>query len=245
MALLAVGLALLPTAVLTMFVAVRTLGRLAWHSPSAWPFTAGAVLALLLWLAGLCAAGLGRGLPARTLLALRWIYVFGHEFTHALAAWAMGAEVHAMEVRSDGGHVDMSRSGALISLAPYCLPVYTAAVVIGCKALLWLRPGCLSLSVFWGLVGLTLAGHLLMTGECLWTRRQPDLAAAGGIIFSLAVIAIVNGWVVLLLAKALFPHAVSLLDPLRQVAAWSRACWLGSFKFLKDLFGPILARYPA
>jgi len=241
---LVLGLALLPTAALTLFAAARTLGALALRAPSSWPFTAGALCALGLWLLGLAGEGRDRRLQARALKALRWLYVFGHELTHALAAWSVGARVHAVEVRSDGGHVDLSRSGAFISLAPYCVPIYTVLVVVGYRVLLWLVPGRVGPDLFLGLLGFTLAGHLIMTGECIRRRSQPDLAAAGGLVFSLAAIAIANGLAVMLLTKALFPRAVALAGPLRQVAILSVGFWAWSYRFLRWLLGPIKAGYP-
>ena len=92
-------------------------------------------------------------------------------------------------------------------------------------------------------MGITLAGHLLMTGECLWQRRQPDLAAAGGLLFSLSVIALCNGLAVMLLTKALFPRAVELAGPLRQVAELSAAFWAGGWGLLADALGPIKRGY--
>ncbi|MBI5242003.1 MAG: M50 family metallopeptidase [Elusimicrobia bacterium] len=236
---LILGLALLPTAALTVYSAAHVLGVLFAQVPSAWPFLAGASAAAGLWLLGLAAEGRGRTAGARLLRALRWIYVFGHEFTHVLAAWAVGGKVHAMEVTSDGGHVDLSHSNAFISLAPYCVPIYTVLVVLGYRTAQWLCPGRLGLGVFLALMGVTLAGHLLMTGECLWQRRQPDLAAAGGLLFSLSVIAICNGLVVMLLSKALFPRAVAVAGPLRQTAEFSAAFWSGGYGLLKSFLGPI------
>lgn len=241
---LALGLALIPTAAFTLFSAAQILGRVTIQTPSAWPFTAGVLAALGLWFLGFAAVEGRRGLVGRCLSLVRWLYVFGHEMTHALAAWSLGAEVHGMAVRADGGHVDLSRSGVFISLAPYCVPIYSILVVIAYRILMWCYPGRFGLGWFLGLMGFTLAGHLLMTGECLWQRRQPDLAAAGGMVFSLSVIAIANGLAVMLLAKALFPRAVGLAAALRQVAVWSAAFWSWSWRALKTLLWPIKAGYP-
>ena len=240
---LILGLALLPTAALTVFSAAHVLSALFAKAPSAWPFLAGAGAASGLWLLGLAAQSRGRDAGARVLRALRWVYVFGHEVTHVLAAWSVGGQVHGIEVSSDGGHVDLSRSGAFISLAPYCIPIYTVIVVVGYRVMQWLYPGRLGLGAFLALMGVTLAGHLLMTGECLWQRRQPDLAAAGGLVFSLAVIAICNGLVVMVLTKALFPRAVALAGPLRQVVELSAGFWVWNYRFLKGFLGPIQKGY--
>jgi hypothetical protein len=237
-------LALLPTAALTLFAAAQSLGALLANMNSAWPFLAGAAGAAGLWLLGLAARSRGRAVGARALRALRWSYVFGHEFTHVLAAWATGAEVHGMEVRSDGGHVDLSRSGAFISLAPYCVPIYTVLVVVGYRLLQWRAPGRLGSAGFLILMGATLAGHLLMTAECLWQRRQPDLAAAGGLVFSLVIIALCNGLVVMALTKALFPRVVAMAGPLRRVLHLSAGFWCWIYRFLKVSLGPIKKGYP-
>jgi hypothetical protein len=100
------------------------------------------------------------------------------------------------------------------------------------------------LGVFLVLMGATLAGHLLMTGECLWRRKQPDLDAAGGLIFSLAIIALCNGLVVMALSKALFPRSVAFAGPLRQVVELSGRFWSWSYRSLKAFLGPIKAGYP-
>jgi len=238
---LLLGLILAPTAALTVLSAAQTLGTVAWRAPSARPLAAGALAAAGLWLLGLAAQRRGRGLGARALRAVRWVYVLGHELTHALAAWSVGAEVHGIEVRSDGGHVDLSRSGTFISLAPYCVPIYTLAVVLGYRVLQWLTPGRLGFGLFLGLMGVTLAGHLLMTAECLWQSRQPDLDAAGGLVFSLAIIAVSNGLLVLLLTKTLFPRAVVLSGSLRQVADLTVAFWDWNYRALAGLLGPVWA----
>ena len=59
-----------------------------------------------------------------------WIYVFGHELTHALWTWLFGGQVKKMKVSSDGGHVVVSKTNFLIALAPYFFPFYTALVIV-------------------------------------------------------------------------------------------------------------------
>ncbi len=58
-----------------------------------------------------------------------WIYVFGHELTHALWAWLFGGRVKKMKVTSEGGHVVISKTNFLIVLAPYFFPLYAVMVV--------------------------------------------------------------------------------------------------------------------
>src|SRR5213593_2215443 len=58
-----------------------------------------------------------------------WIYVFGHELTHALWAWLFGGRVRKFKATSQGGQVVTTKSNFLIALAPYFFPVYVALVL--------------------------------------------------------------------------------------------------------------------
>lgn len=217
------------------------MGLLASRSPSSFPFVAGLGASLVLWLFARCVLE-GAGGPAALGASLvRRAYVFGHELTHALAAWAVGAEVHAFHVGEHGGHVDLSRSSAFIALAPYCVPIYTLLVIAGYRVLVWLRPGAGSDGLFLGLLGLSLAFHVLLTFESLVDHDQPDLTAAGGVVFSLALIALVNGLLVLLLLKLLFPRAVALSEPLWLVMTRSAAFWSWAGRHARALAGRVLA----
>lgn len=225
---LLVGLALMPTALLSLAAAARALGTACLRSPSAVPFAAGAALSLAFWLFArylVEGAGPGSWLAA----AASRIYVFGHELTHALAAWSVGGKVHSFHVGEDGGHVDVSESNAFVALAPYCVPIFTLVVVAGWRVVLWRRPDAPD-SAFLVLMGLTLSFHLLKTFECLWDRRQPDLHAAGGAVFSLAWIGLANGALLLLLVKVLFPRAVDLSAEVYAAASWSARFWSGAWR---------------
>src|SRR5947209_7375633 len=61
--------------------------------------------------------------------AFQWIffrpmrtYVFGHELSHAIAAWMSGAKVKHFHVSKKGGSVTVSKSNFFVALAPYILP---------------------------------------------------------------------------------------------------------------------------
>lgn len=229
------GIALLPSSGLTLWAAARTLGRLVSTAPSSYPFLAGLALGALGWLFGSYCVVADSGPAAFAGSLSRRVYVLGHELTHALAAWSVGAKVHGFHVAEDGGHVDLSHSNAFIALAPYCVPIYTVLVVAGYRAWLWLKPGAGAEALFLALMGLSLSFHLVKTAQALWETRQPDLAAAGGAVFSLAWISLANGLLLLLLLKALFPGHVGLSASLHQVAAETGAFWAGVHGFLKPL----------
>ncbi|MHB2026180.1 MAG: hypothetical protein ACYCPQ_06035 [Elusimicrobiota bacterium] len=158
-------------------------------------------------------------------------YVFGHEATHALAAWLSGGSVFAFRAGRRSGHVDLDRSNAFIALSPYCIPFYTVAALIAWRAVLVFEPRTPTFP-FLALLGLTLGFHLCKTAEYLHDLSQPDLKAAGGRLFSLSIIILANGIAILGLSKALFPRAVSLGSVLEAASSssagfWTRAARLG------------------
>ena len=53
-----------------------------------------------------------------------WVYVFGHELTHVLWTWLFGGRVTKFKATPKGGHVVVTKSNFLISLAPYFFPTY-------------------------------------------------------------------------------------------------------------------------
>ena len=45
-----------------------------------------------------------------------WVYVFGHELTHALWTWLFGGKVKKFKVSALGGHVVITKSNFLIAI---------------------------------------------------------------------------------------------------------------------------------
>ena len=221
-----IGAALAPFAAALLVLALKSLFLAAGRSGDALPFFAGFAGAALAWLAARFFPPQGRA--TRTFdAAQRRIYIFGHELSHALAAWLSGASIFAFHVGRRSGHVDLDKSNALIALAPYCLPVYTAAGLLAWRVALAFKPG-LPAAPFLAFLGLTLAFHLTKTLEYVWDLSQPDLKAAGGVVFSLSAIAAANGLVILGLAGALFPRSVFFLAAVRSSWSWEARFWLGA-----------------
>lgn len=113
-------------------------------------------------------------------------YVLGHELTHALWALMMGGRIGKMKVGKSGGHVELSKTNFLITLAPYFFPFYTFIVI----AIYYLLGFVIDLEPhrIWGLaaVGLTWAFHVTFTISML-SAQQPDIQEHGR-LFSYAVI---------------------------------------------------------
>lgn len=152
-----------------------TLHEAFWVSEEFWFFSLGVVL----WLVAFF------GLP-RPL----WIYVFGHELTHALWVWLHGGRVSEFRITPHGGHILADRINTAIALAPYFFPIYSLLVIAayGIAGLFWdmapFRP------VLYMLIGATWAFHITFT---VWMipRGQSDLTY-GGTFFSLVLIVALN-----------------------------------------------------
>ena len=140
-----------------------------------------------------------------------WIYVFGHELTHALWTWILGGRVKKMKVSSAGGHVVISKTNFVIALAPYFFPFY-AAVVIGVFVVgqfIW--PRVEYLVWFHLALGAAYAFHVTLTWHALQTR-QTDITSQG-YLFS-AVVIFLGNCLVLLLGLPLLTARVGLLEAL-------------------------------
>jgi hypothetical protein len=124
-----------------------------------------------------------------------WIYVFGHELTHALWTWLFGGEVKKMKVSSSGGHVVISKTNFAIALAPYFFPLYAALVIAGFALGNWIWNWQGYLVWFHLLLGAAYAFHVTLTFHVLQTR-QSDITSQG-YLFSVVVIFLGNVCVLL------------------------------------------------
>jgi hypothetical protein len=119
-----------------------------------------------------------------------WVYVVGHELTHAVWAWLFGAELKAFKATSKGGHVIVTKSNFLIALAPYFFPLYATIIVAiyAAAQLLWNW----SPYVVWFhlLLGAAYAFHITLTWHVLQTE-QTDITEQG-YLFSAVVIFLGN-----------------------------------------------------
>ncbi len=152
------------------------------------------------------------------------LYVFGHELTHALWAWLFGGRVKKMKVTSGGGHVVITKTNFLITLAPYFFPLY-AVIVIAVFAIghwLW---GWERLLVFFDLLlGAAYAFHVTLTIHTLQTQ-QSDITSQGylfsGVVIFLGNAIILLFGIPLLTQKMTLGHAFHLwLMDISTVLHW-------------------------
>ena len=127
-----------------------------------------------------------------------YLYVLGHELTHAFFIFICGGKVSGFKVTPDGGYVITNKTNVLIALSPYFVPFWTCIVLIvsyitGCFIQIPYHA-----EILYFLIGFTWTFHLAWT---IWMipRDQPDLKENGS-FFSLTVIYLAN---ILLLATLL------------------------------------------
>lgn len=158
-----------------------------------------------------------------------WIYVVGHELTHAVWTWLCGGKVKKFKASSKGGHVVITRNNFLISLAPYFFPLYAVLVVVVFLTghLIWdWRSHQIAFHL---LLGAAYSFHVTLTVHILRTR-QSDITQ-NGCLFS-AVIIFLGNLLVLLVGLPLLTNRVGLA----RVFHWWLADIGGVFQRLAGMF---------
>jgi hypothetical protein len=155
-----------------------------------------------------------------------WLYVVGHELTHAIWTWAFGGRVKAFRATSKGGYITVTRSNFLIVLAPYFFPFYAVIWVVFFALGNWLWGWQSWIPLFHFGLGITYAFHATLTLYILRTR-QPDLESEGW-LFSIIIIWMGN-LLVLIIGIPLLTGQVPILTALGQMIAESGQVlkWLG------------------
>ena len=146
-----------------------------------------------------------------------WLETFSHELTHTVVALLLFRRVHSFHAAEDGGLVStsgsMGRGMIPMSLAPYCLPIFT-------YLLLLIRPliGVHGIWIFDILIGLTLAFHLVcfnnQTGRHQTDINRYPLLFAYGYIY---LARLINACILLV---AFFPGYNVFTSIWRLLCAW-------------------------
>ena len=175
-----IGLLLLPLLAAAL-LSLGDLSRFFWHDRAwgqYWFWSLGGGLAL--WLVVYFA------LPRPM-----WLYVFGHELTHALAVYLHAGEVYRFHVSKRGGHVITDKTSWFISLSPYFIPLYTVFLLtLWLVAAFYWPPLARYLTFLYIGIGITWGFHLTFTVSMIGEGQQ-DLKGEG-VFFSLVVIVLLN-----------------------------------------------------
>jgi hypothetical protein len=136
-----------------------------------------------------------------------WVYVVGHELTHAIWTWLMGGRVKKIKATSRGGHVIVTKNNFVIALAPYFFPLYAILVVLVFLAGHWVWNWHGYLVWFHLFLGAAYSFHVTLTWHIL-QNRQSDVTDHG-YLFS-AVIIFLGNIAVLLIGIPLLAARVDL-----------------------------------
>jgi hypothetical protein len=179
-----VALAMLPLCTITTWTFLKrfsheTLDMEFWKSAEFFYFATGCLV-----MAGWFFSGL-----ARTFFL--YLYVLGHEVTHAVFVVLFRGRVLEFHIGADGGYITTNKTNLLISLSPYFVPFWSIVV-----ALIYLLMGCFAevptewRRVMYAMIGVTWTFHMFWT---LWMipRDQPDLRD-NGTFLSLMIIYLAN-----------------------------------------------------
>jgi hypothetical protein len=154
-----------------------------------------------------------------------WVYVFGHELTHAIWTWLLGGKVKGFKATAKGGHVVVSRSNFVVALAPYFFPLYAVLILVlfaaGHRVWGWER----YLVWFHLVLGAAYAFHVTLTGWVIRTR-QSDIVDQG-YLFSAVVIWLGNA-AVLVLGIPILTGRIGILTAM----GW---CWINTGRLLQQL----------
>ena len=198
-----------------------------WQSAEFWYFAIGAV-----WMVGWFASKLFQPF-------FLYIYVLGHELTHAVFVYLFRGRVTGFHVSTAGGYITTNKTNLMIALSPYFVPLWSV-VAAGSFALLRLffdLPRAWDLG-FYGVMGLTWTFHVVWT---LWMipRDQPDLKENGTF---LSLVVIIFGNLLVLVALMCVASAApweSFKDFgkewLRHAATWGDVCLRAADGVLREL----------
>ncbi|WP_234042032.1 hypothetical protein [Persicirhabdus sediminis] len=124
-----------------------------------------------------------------------YLYVLGHELTHALTVYLCLGHVSSIKVSTDGGYIMTNKSNLFISLSPYFVPFWSVVVMIIAALIGHFTSFRYQEELLYFAIGGSWAFHMLWT---IWMipRDQPDLKE-NGTFFSLVIIYLANVSVIL------------------------------------------------
>jgi uncharacterized integral membrane protein len=162
-------------------------------------------------------------------------YVVGHELTHALFAVLFGGSVKAFHASEKGGHVRLTKSNFIITLAPYFFPLYTFLALMA----YWLvRAADVPVLEPWLVLiaGATFGFHIILTFVFLNTD-QNDIREHGA-FFSYPLIVLFNIILAGLLIGLLLAQDMNLLSFLGNGIIKSISIIVLGFRKLFDIIFP-------
>lgn len=195
-----------------------------WKTAEFWYFATGALVMLGWFWSGLLQT------------FFLYLYVLGHELTHAVFVILFRGKVMDFHVSTEGGYITTNKTNLVIALSPYFVPFWAVVCALLYATLRYFAGHTPQWDrVFYGFMGVTWIFHMVWT---VWMipRDQPDLKE-NGTFLSLVVIFLAN----ILVLVALFCVAAD--SPLQSTQAfameWFRYAATSSDEFLRWVSGMI------
>ena len=159
-----------------------------------------------------------------------YLYVLGHELTHAVFTWFCGGRVRSFRATSEGGEVTTTKSNFFIILGPYFFPIYTILACCIYFGISLFSGANEYVSQFIFLIGFSWAFHVVFTAHFI-KMKQPDILKIGT-VFSMSLIYLIN--------LAILAFILSLLFV--EVSFWEfvKASSCQTFNFYQHLFTGLL-----
>ena len=122
--------------------------------------------------------------------ALVYVYVLGHELTHALAALVSFGKVQSVHVDRSGGYVETDADNLFIALSPYFVPLWMLCWLGILFIINYFWPFEAYGAWFYAGLGFWWSFHLYWT---VWIipREQPDMLE-NGLLFSMLLVTLAN-----------------------------------------------------
>lgn len=121
-----------------------------------------------------------------------YLYVVGHELTHAISILLCGGSVKGMKIDIiNGSYVLTSKTNIFIALSPYFIPFWMFIWMLTTWGLNQISPFPTYLKWFYFGFGFWWVYHIYWTVCSIIQERQPDLFD-NGLFFSLMIIALLN-----------------------------------------------------
>lgn len=225
------GLLLLPFGLVTSWTFFSQFSRAAldhgfWQTAAFWYFATGVLLMGGWFLSGLLQS------------VFLYLYVLGHELTHAVFVYLFRGRVTDFHVSLEGGYITTNKTNFVIALSPYFVPFWSAVGILIYLAFLYTTglPAYAD-KILFCFVGFTWTFHF---GWTLWMipRDQPDLKE-NGTFLSLVIIYLAN---LLVLACLLCLASGTPWDTaksfgqewIRHAAVWGESLWR-AFSLLRSV----------
>ncbi len=152
---------------------------------------------------------------------LVYVYVLGHELTHALAVICSFGAIMGFRVKAEGGYIKTNKNNIFIALSPYFIPFWGVVwgIIWGIVHIYW--PTYVCEIALYGGIGFWWCFHLFWTAWII-PRDQPDLAG-NGTLFSLILVYFANLLVFLGILRIF--GAVSIIQFLKDCVVHAVSLW--------------------